>query len=256
MHYNRAMGRTRRASRLREHRRQRKTLTPPLLDLGGAPIRALNWRQTQPDMLWLAALLIEFEADWRRVDCLEAIDPFVPKWRKHIVDGRLTSFELIPQRRRPAARRALWDREPEALPEALGHALAFFPDCPGAWLYEEWAEERDHDAPAGLAYLRRLLTETTDSRSVFSEHARMLAFGRQLAHRKIFLPASFDVDPFTRYPGGTTQEEGARVRQFCRMTFDTSLMADGDEAREQWARRFWRECGRLARSKHPAARGL
>jgi hypothetical protein len=51
--------------------------------------------------------LIDFPGDCRRIDCLEAIDPFVPKWEPRIIDGRLISFELIPQRDRPAARHAL-----------------------------------------------------------------------------------------------------------------------------------------------------
>jgi hypothetical protein len=124
----------RNSSRLDEHQRHRKVLTPPLLNFPN--MTPFDWRLRQPDMLLMAALLDSYPGDWRVVDALEALDDFVPKGEPRIIDGRLTQLEIVPRRMRPAARRALIARDPAVLPDELGHALSLFEDCPGSWIYE------------------------------------------------------------------------------------------------------------------------
>jgi hypothetical protein len=88
------------------------------------------------------------------------------------MDGRLTTFSLVPVSARPAARRALREAAPEALVPELGQALSFFDDCPAAWLYEDWGFEVDHDPAAGLAYLRARMAALEYSRS---KHSSLVA---------------------------------------------------------------------------------
>ena len=117
-------------------------------------------------MLWLSAMVDVYTGDWQATHrALDALHPFVPAGEALWMDGRLTTFSLVPVSARPAARRALREAAPEALVPELGQALSFFDDCPAAWLYEDWGFEVDHDPAAGLAYLRARMAALEYSRS-------------------------------------------------------------------------------------------
>jgi hypothetical protein len=242
----------RRHSSLREHRRHRKTLTPPLMALGNVQANP-DWRKKRvPDMLWLSAMVDVHAGDWQAAHrALDALDPFVPASETFWMDGRLTTFSLVPPAARAAARRALVEAAPESLVPELGQALSFFPNSPGAWLFEDWAFEVDHDPDVGLAYLRERMAELEYSRAKHSVQVRMVALGRSFHHRKIFLPANLDVIPLLgRYPNLEPGEAG-RVEQFSRMTYDMQAGHADEERfgalRDRWCRTFWQECARLAR---------
>lgn len=250
--------RERRHSSLGEHRQHRKTLTPPLMALGNVQAYP-DWRKKRvPDMLWLSAMVDFHAGDWQASHrALDVIDPFVPAGEKLWMDGRLTAFSLVPAASRPAARRALAEAAPESLIPELGQALSFFPNCPAAWLFEDWAFEVDHDPVAGLAYLRARMADLEYSRGQHSVQVRMVALGRSFHHGKIFLPANLDVVPLLgRYPN-LEPEEAGRVEQFSRMTYDMQA-AHADEERfgalrDRWCRAFWHDCGLLARSDRSTA---
>jgi hypothetical protein len=247
-----ASGDNRRHSSLAQHRRHRKTLTPPLLaQLNPEP--HLDWRKKRvPDMLWLSAMVDVHVGDWQATHrALDALDPFVPAGEPLWMDGRLTSFSLVPLAARPAARRALREAAPEALVPELGQALSFFRDCPAGWLYEDWAFEADHDADAGLAYLRARMAELEYSRSKHSSLVRMVALGRSMRHGKLAFSAGLEVIPLMRRYPHLEPAEADRVEQFSRMTYDMqALHADQQRfapLRDRWCRSFWQECARLAR---------
>ena len=251
-----ASKRQRRNSSLSQHKRDKKTLNPPLLAALGSFVD-VDWRGQLPNMLWLAALLIEYPDDLRVVDALDAVDPYVGS-SLEIADGRLTSFELVPRRAHAAARRAVIARDPRALPESLGHVLAMFSNCPGRWLYEDWALSSDHDRSRGIGYLRRLIIELADSRGELADHARMFGLGRYLQNGRLYFTdqVAESADVLSRYPTHCTEDERARARQFARTTYNSVIqMADQTAARD-WSKEFWRECARIARAGHPAARGL
>jgi hypothetical protein len=212
-----------------------------------------DWRKKRvPDMLWLSTMVDVHAGDWQAAHrALDALDPFVPGGEDLWLDGRLTTFNLVPQAARAAARRALVEAAPESLVPELGQALSFFPDCPAAWLFEDWAFEVDHDPAGGLAYLRARMAELEYSRSRHSVQVRMVALGRSFYHGKIFLPANLDVVPLLgRYPN-LEPEEAGRVEQFSRTTYDMQAMHADEECfgalRDNWCRSFWQECASLAR---------
>lgn len=222
----------------------------------------VDWKKRRvPDMLWLSAMADEHENDRRAVDrALDVLDEFAPGGSESILDGRLSHFELIPPRVRGAARRELAAREPEALIPALGHAVAFFDDCPIGWLYEDWALDHDLDFETGVSYLRSRLAALELSRSEHAVLVRMISLNRYFAHDKIFLFAGMSVVPLlSRYPY-VSVDEAAHVEQWSKLTFDM-LAARGDEGpggalAERWCRDFWRQTGELARSRHPAVRRM
>lgn len=245
----------RRHSSLAQHQQHRKTLTPPLMQVPNLYAYP-DWRKRRvPDMLWLSAMVDAHAGDWQASHrALDSLDDFVPSGEAFWMDGRLSTFTLIPEVARPAARRALREAAPEALVPDLGQALSFFADCPGAWLFEDWAAQTEHDADAGLAYLRERMAELEYTRSEHACLVRMVALGRAMYKGKLALSSKLEVIPLLgRYPR-LGREDRARVEQFSRMTYDMQAMNADEErfavARDRWCRGFWRRCAQLARS-HP-----
>jgi hypothetical protein len=247
--------RNRRSSSLSAHKRQRKTLTPPLMRLPN--LKPLDWPLREPNMLWLASLCHNHPGDWRAIErALEPLDEFVPEPETSVIDGRLTSFQLVPPDDRAAAREAALGSAAGLFGAPLGHSLMLFDDFPAGWLFEDWAAANPHDIGVGLRYLRTLLAEMVDSRSVFSAHVRMLSLGRYLAHGKVFFSETVkSVEVLGRYPTQVTADEAIPARQIAKVLYDSVLTAHEGEHEVEWGRRFWRECARLARPRHPAARG-
>lgn len=250
----------RRHSSIAQHQRHRKTLTPPFLQLDNIQSYP-DWRKKRvPDMLWLSAMVDVHAGDWQATHrALDVLDEFVPRGEHGVwMDGRISTLSLVPKRARAAARHALLASAPEALIPAVGQALSFFPDCPAAWLFEDWAFETDHDPATGVAYLRERMADLDYSRSKHASLVRMVALGRSMAHGKLALSSRLDVIPLMqRYPH-LNDNEARRVEQFSRMTYDMQAMNQDEErfagVRDKWCRVFWRGCDRLARSRNPAAR--
>jgi hypothetical protein len=83
---------------------------------------AVSWHHDMlPDFLWIA-LMLGRRSDWRAVyRPLDIVDQFVPDGPR-FVDGRLTTFALVPEGRRAEVRDLIRRETPHALPAALGHA--------------------------------------------------------------------------------------------------------------------------------------
>lgn len=249
----------RRHSSLAQHQRYRKTLTPPLMQVPN--LRAYpDWRKRRvPDMLWLSAMVDAHAGDWQASHrALDSLDDFVPRGEDFWMDGRLSAFTLVPEAARPAARRALREAAPEALVPDLGQTLSFFENCPGAWLFEDWAAETEQDVTAGLDYLRMRMAELEYSRGKHACLVRMVALGRAMKHGKLALSRNLEVIPLLGQYPHLGRDDRARVEQFSRMTYDMQAM-NADEkrfatARDRWCRVFWRRCAELARS-HPVEGG-
>lgn len=238
----------RRNSSLRDHKRHKKTLTPPLLQMPNqVPV---DWPLLQPDMLWLASLQLEHPHDvgvaGRALDVLDRYAP-KPDHENGVVDGRLTAFELLPEANRADARVEVRRVVPEAFSVELGLALELFPSAPARWLCCGSPPERTGEPEAGLDYLRRLLAELADSRATFSIHARMLSLNRYFVHGRVFFgPNISTASLLPLYPSGLTDEEAAQVRQFCRGLYDSTIMSQRSDSEQQWGARFWVDCGKLA----------
>src|SRR4051794_28164966 len=130
--------RGRRSKVLEGHQQRGKRFIPPLMQLDNW--KFLSWHNDMlPDFLWIA-LMMGRRSDWRAVyGPLDVIDRYVPEGER-IADGRLSSFALVPEADRIAARDAMQRETPHALPTALGHAVALFPTCPASWLFVDVVE--------------------------------------------------------------------------------------------------------------------
>src|SRR5512133_3455221 len=116
----------RRSSSLAQHKRQKKVLTPPLLSIG--PLSPVFYsRDFLPDLLWVAAMLDEHQAADAVHEPLDVIDEFMQyptEGEKHIVDGRISMFSLVPEEARLDVRAALESRTLGALREARPRPVA------------------------------------------------------------------------------------------------------------------------------------
>lgn len=222
------------------HARHRRTLIPPLMQFG--PRREHSWHDEMlPDFLWIALMLGE-RSDWGAVySALDVVDRYVPAGPR-FADGRLSAFELVPAAGRNAARAALQNETPHALPDQFGHALGLHPDCPARWLYVDWIADREPDLSVGIPLLRSLIQDHVDKFSVRATRLRMAAFSRRVTHGKLSHPGTGVFELFPKYPGGLSTRDQRQVESALRAIW---LNLFGQETAEHpevldWPRKFWR----------------
>jgi hypothetical protein len=186
---------------------------------------------------------------WRAAyDPLDVLDTFVPDGPR-ILDGRLSSFALVPEAERPAARDALRTRTPNALPSDLGHMFALDPTCPASWLYEDWLERNEPDTERGLEVARSLVADHTDKFGVRETRLRMAAISRLVTHQRISHPGGEAMDMVPKYPGRLNESEQRQVESMMRVMWGAlfGIEVDGDPSVLDWPREFGLA---TARSRH------
>lgn len=245
---------TNRPGVLSDHKRQGRTLVPPIMHVAGERLKEVAWHlEMLPDFLWVA-LMLGRRSDWGAAhSALDIVDRFVPEGTR-VADGRLTRFALVPEGQRSAASDALRREAPHALPSAFGHALGLHPDCPALWLYDDWLETHQPDVAVGLPLLRSLVADNADKSGVRATRLRMLAISRQAKHRKISFASGSAFELAPRYPQGLTQDEQRMLETAMRASWGSWFVGDlmKDPALLQWPQDFWLRNRELAPCKIPA----
>jgi hypothetical protein len=230
---------------LADHHRRKKVLVPPLMAVG--PMRDHSWhREMLPDFLWIA-LMLGRRSDWGAAyRALDVLDRFVPDGPQ-FADGRLSTFALIPEGSRDAARLALRTEAPHALPSTLGHALGLYPACPAIWLYEDWLVHHEPDASVGVPLLRSLVADNADKYSVRSTRLRMAAFSRRVTHGRLRHPGTGVHELIPKYPSGLTDDEQGQVESAMRAMWLASFSQEVVNQPQllDWPRAFWRRSREL-----------
>lgn len=234
----------RRSSSLAQHKRQKKVLTPPLLSIG--PFSHVFYsRDFLPDLLWVATMIDEQQSADAVHEPLDVIDEFMhypTEGEKHIVDGRISMFSLVPEEARPEVRAALESKTPWALSERLAHGLLLYPDCPAGWLFKESVSSVDPEA--GISYLKHLVATYYDREDVGSTRLRMLPISRLMKNGKILISAA--VDSFSlwpKYPTGLSEDEQKRVEAGTRAMYNmvgAQIKSPSGET-DAWPGYFWRQ---------------
>ena len=236
----------RRSSSLRQHKRERKILTPPLLAIG--PISPVSYsRDFLPDLLWVAAMLdehISWDAAYEPLDVIDRYMTYPTEGEKTIVDGRISMFSIVPEDVRDNVRAALAAETPWALADRVGHALMLYPDCPAAWLFKDWLEGHRVDPEVGLGYLKHLVSTYYDREDVGATRLRMVPIGRLLKNGKLFVSsAAGSFSLWSKYPGGLNDDEQRRVEASARAMYNmigAQIMAPGEQTLA-WPEHFWRQ---------------
>lgn len=211
---------------------------PPLMQFDN--LVAVSWHHDMlPDFLWIA-LMLGRRSDWRAVyRPLDIVDQFVPKGPR-FVDGRLTTFGLVPEASRAEVRNLIESETPHALPTALGHALGLYPTCPALWLYEDWLSRNEPDPAVGLPLLRALVAENSDKAGVMSTRLRMAAFSRRVKHGRFSHTGEGVMSLFPEYPHLSEADRRA-VESAMRAMWGSfhGIEAAEDPTVAAWSRTFW-----------------
>jgi hypothetical protein len=225
---------------LRDHQRQGKRLVPPLMQL--PQLRPVSWfEQMLPDFLWIGALLGR-RCDWRAVNsALDVLDQYVPDG-KRVLDGRISSFALVPEKRRAEAREALFREARHAVPTAFGQALRLYPESPASWLYDDRGDA-EADPEVGLPLLRSLVSEGADRSGAFSTRLRLIPIARLAKHGKFKFPAGSGLENVPKYPRRLSTEEQRELEAVIRATWGALFGMDSAENPDvlEWPKHFWLE---------------
>jgi hypothetical protein len=238
---------------LEGHQRRGKRFIPPLMQFDN--LKFLTWHHDMlPDFLWIA-LILGRRSDWAAVyRALHVVDRFVPNGPR-VADGRLTSFALVPESDRGAAREAIRREAPHALPSAFGHALGLYPACPAVWLYGDWLDHHDPDPSVGLPLLRTLIAENADKAGVRSTRLRMAAISRLVTHGKFTHSGDSWMKKIPKYPRGLSDSDQRAVESIMRAMWGSmfGIEVERDASSLEWARAFWQRSRELARCEFRVA---
>lgn len=231
---------------LEGHVRRGKRFIPPLMQYDN--LKTVAWhRDMLPDFLWIAVMLGR-RSEWRAVyRPLDVIDRFVPEGRR-IADGRLSSFALVPEADRIAARKAIQRETPHAIPSALSHALALFPTCPASWLFVGGDQSFEPDPSIGIPLLQSVIEDNMDKSGMRSTRLRMAAISRMVTHGKFMYSVGSVMEMAPKYPNNLSEREQRMVESMMRATWGSmhGIEVSEDSSSLDWARGFWRRGRELA----------
>lgn len=245
----------RRASRLKQHRpspERKKLLQPPLRQL---PMTDMRWPQDHvPNFLWAGGLVVDNPDDGlqRMANVLDAMHQFLkdrgadlsPKGI--LLDGSLTSFESVPEELRADLLDYTRGRglAHAACPEGFAHAIRMYPGAPGEWLSNLCAGRDLHiDPEAAQRYLAPVIAATLSGRSPASTAIKASVFRQYLVYDRLrFHESAAPPEALFKYPRDVNDDERSLVGAYVRANYGALQAADeeGREAREGWAKRFWR----------------
>jgi hypothetical protein len=172
----------------------------------------------------------------------------------HTVDGRLTSFESIPEEvREPILTRLQrLDVYELAFTEEFAHALGMYPAAPGRWVLRPWLN-RDLSVSWETArgYLSPVVVDSRDGRGRVATRAKAIVVGRQVKAGRIMFHEGLDLpfDLMHKYPFGLNEDEMQRVDSFSRATYMAVIGAGESKMdpslSELWAQDSWRSNWRI-----------
>ena len=237
------------ASGLGEHHQYKKELRPPLALLPTKPTSVQWTLDDLPEMLLIEAAVSNL--GWKSAPVAlhavcDALDKLLPIDSKHIVQGTISSFSLVPEERRAEARHALEELGfyDEIMPEAFLHAMALYPESPAAWLIEDWTKSRTIDFELAISYLKDAVRRLWYGHGVHATRCRMMPVARMFKNGKIKLladpPHIEDFDLFPKYPSGLSEDEQQLVEAMSRTMFNAlRASAAGDADKSRWPQYFW-----------------
>ena len=247
--------RERTASRLSDHKQQgRSKLVSPWNSIG--PIEAVHWLpDVLPDMLWLASLFTSYEPDEAFLIACATLNVVEDVSAPHfsglerrdtpVLDGRLTTFDLIPDEGRVQLieRLKAIDLYQDAFTDDFAHSLGMYPGAPGRWLIEPLLTNVSVDWERAKAFLGDIILDCANGRSDHSTFAKVLFHRQWVRADRLHFLADLEVPKLLhKYPNGLNPDERDMVHGHVRATFNM-LVGSGEAYRarmEAWSRTFWR----------------
>lgn len=229
---------------LSAHKRDRKKLVTPMNALPN--VRHTDWvADWLPELIWVGAMLREYEEPGPAWAVLEALEPFVDD--PAALDGNISAFALIHEESRADALEALAKPSVPPLPEGLAHALSLYPECPAAWLYSRWSRANTPDIERGVNYLKAVVGENFGSRTVPATRMRLVPIGRLAQHRRISVSQDWiDESYIPKYPGDLSEDQQRAAESEIRAMYGALRSAAGTAGGTEWSRYFWRQSYRIS----------
>jgi hypothetical protein len=230
---------------LQQHKQVKKTLLPPLMQLG---VTLTSWTEDKlPEMLWADCLLTNYrfnQAGGIFHKTVDIIDEFYPEDSKVIVTGLVSSFSLVPEDKRAEVRRVLAEEglDEAVFPEAFKHAISLYEQCPMGWLFEDWRRTERVDFEIGVRYMKEAAKRLLASKSKHSTRCRMFALSRMVKRGKIiFVKGAMDdlIEDLCAYSDSMAEEGQQRVEASIRAMFGGYFDMPGGDVRA-WPAYFWR----------------
>ena len=229
-------------TRLQQHRREGRTLLPPLAQL---PISPVNWlKDLIPEFLWLDSVIARYDAGTGANilhTTLNLIDRSVPSESQSIATGLVSSFELVPTEHRLQTKQLLqrtgnFDR---AFSRQFLSMIANYPACPMAWVLSG-EDISGEEARQGVEFAKEAVLRLFASRGKHSSRCRMIPIARLLKHRKLAVTedASEMVELLSSYSDAMDEEKQRQAESVTRALF-LSIHAMYDLS-SGWPGRFWR----------------
>jgi hypothetical protein len=241
------------ASRLSEHRKIGGTYKPPLMQI--EQLRLVDWiPDILPDLLWVAGFIAHADDADRAMKRITTALTLIVEHTKSapggVIDGHLTSLDRVREEDRAHVVERLIDAGlySEVASESWYHAIACYPDAPGAWLVETYAARGvAHDRDRGLAYLRFTLEACTDGQTRVATNAKAAILAANVSSGTVhFGPNAVSfIDELVRYPDGMEEDERLAVDSSIRAAYGAMRdlqpqIGDDLERAIEWARTFWR----------------
>lgn len=232
-------------STLKEHKQVKKTLLPPMAQLG---VQLSSWAKDMlPEMLWLDCLLLHYklnQAGGIFHHTLDIVDEFVSADSKEVVTGLVSSFALVPVENRAEVRHAIHEEglDEAVFPEAFRHAIALYEECPMRWLFEDWHRETRVDPEIGISYLKGAAARLLASHSKHSTRCRMFGLARMVKHGRIVLikgQTNHVAEELCAYSDAIPEEEQEKTEASIRAMFGAFFNLSEADA-NAWAPYFWR----------------
>jgi Family of unknown function (DUF5677) len=203
-------------------------------------------RDLLPDMLWIVYHLAHDATAGMALVArvLDSMDDALATVAvgPSINDGRLTSFEEIPDQARPLvmARLHATGMYGIGFPETWAQALAVYPNAPGRWLVEPRLDRIHPSAQAAESVLEPIVRHCLHGQAEVPTRAKALVLRGRFKARKISLSSGIDLEPLTRYPSDITEDERRRLEPTIRAMFLAFLDDASTESAVRWAQNFWR----------------
>ena len=227
-------------SALHHHRQIGKELIPPFNRLSPEPEQIFWSRDLLPEFLWIDGLVQEYSpgaAPKVFNEFLSKADRFNPDSR-HILDGTVSAFRLIPVERREAFTAELQADLNLAVLGPLGHVLGLYSDCPMRWMASKLMPD---DTDSAITKIRAAVMRLFAGKDSYSAYCRALPLNRFFAHNKVFISSHLTetIEAIKNYPYGDRD----RAETFARTTHNMMLMerAKEDPNAFSWARSFWND---------------
>lgn len=212
-------------------------LAPPM------NVQTTEWeRDLLPDMLWIGSLVDEEWPDrGPHHAAMSRLDQFVDDEHGPCLDGRLSSFSLVPEEHRTEARRRVV--EAGALDDGLAHGLCLYSECPASWLLEDWRAENHVDPERGLTYLKGLVSRMRDGHGRWATQLRIVPLSRMAKNGKLHIASHLRVlDDLKRFPRDLEGDDLKRAESSIRAMYLGLMQGiNGDDAPRAWAEHFWRQ---------------